>query len=83
MQTPYPGYHIDVVEEWNETLALSRMKQAFEYVELRRDPDLHAGDSADELAAIYDMRRAFEGRDMQALKRAARRYIRDAPRDED
>lgn len=72
-----------MAEHWNETLALSRIKWTFEYVELRRDPELHDGDSPAELEAMRNMRLAFEARDMQALRRATRRYIRDAPRDED
>lgn len=74
---------MDVAEQWNETLALSQIKRTFEYVELRRDPDIHGGDSPAELEAIRHMRLAFEARDMQALRRATRRYIREAPRAED
>lgn len=79
----HPVYHVDVADEWNETLALSRIRLAFEYVELRRDQDEHPGDSPAELAAIHSMRQAFEARDMQALKRATRCHMRDAPRDEE
>lgn len=69
--------------DWDESLALSRIKQAFEYVELRRNPDTHHGDSPAEREAIRHMRLAFEARDMQALRQATRRYIREAPRDEE
>lgn len=72
-----------MAEHWDETVALTRIKRAFEYVELRRDPDTHDGDSPAELEAIRRMRLAFEARDMQALRQATRRYIREAPRDED
>lgn len=77
-----PGCDAAVAERWDETLALSRVKQTFEYVELRRDPEVHVGDSPAELEALEQIRRAFEARDMRALRQATRRYIRDAPRDE-
>lgn len=78
-----PGYDVRVVEQWNESLALSRIKRTFEYVELRRDPDTHDGDSPGEREATSQMRKAFEAQDMQALRQATRRYIREAPRDKD
>lgn len=71
-----------MADEWNETLALSWIKQAFEYVELRRDPETHEGDTPAESEAMLRMRQAFEARDMQSLRQATRRYIREAPRDE-
>lgn len=66
-----------MTERWKESLALSRMKRAFEYVELRRNPETH-GDSAGEREAIRRMQKAFEAQDMRGLRRATRRYIKEA-----
>lgn len=64
-------------------MALSWLQRTFEYVELRRDPDKHGGDTLAEQDAVRRMRLAFEDQDMRALKQATRHYIRLAPRDED
>ena len=68
---------------WDESLAVSWLQRTFEYVELRRDPDSHGGDTPAEQEAIRRMRLAFEARDMRALRKATRSYIRLAPRDEE
>lgn len=68
-----------VMERWDESAALAKMRRAFEYVELRRDPEDSGVPSPSEQAALKEISRAFEAQDMRALRNATRRYIREAP----